>query len=71
MYPNYKAELARNGFTLEKLAEEMEKKGFKRTVPTLSQKLGGKYPITLDEAKVMKEVVKTDLPLEVLFEEAS
>lgn len=71
MYPNYKAELARKGFTLEKLAEEMDKRGCKRTVPTLSQKLTGKQPITLKEAKVMKEVVESDLPIDILFEEAS
>ena len=71
MYPNYKAELARKGITLEKLAEEMERRGYKRTVPTLSQKLSGKYPITLDEAKAMKAIVETDLPIEILFEEAS
>ena len=38
---------------------------------TLSQKLNGKYPITLIEAKKFKKIVKSDLPIEILFEEAS
>ena len=70
MYPNFNAEYARKNFTLEKLAEEMEKRGCKRTVPTLSQKLNGKYPITLDEAKVLQAIVAPDIPIEELFEEA-
>lgn len=71
MYPNFNAEYARKGFTLEKLSEEMGKQGCKRTVPTLSQKLNGKYPITLDEAKVLQTIVAPGIPIEVLFEEAS
>lgn len=71
MYPNFNAEYARKNFTLEKLAEEMEKRGYKRSVPTLSQKLNGKYPITLDEAKVLQTIVAPDIPIDVLFEEAS
>lgn len=71
MYPNFNAEYARKGFTLEKLAEEMEKRGCKRTVPTLSQKLNGKYPITLDEAKVLQTIVAPDIPIDILFEEGS
>lgn len=66
MYPNVRAEMARQGLTLEPIARELN-----ITVPTLSQKFTGKYPITLNEAKKVKSVLKTDLPLEVLFEEAS
>ena len=66
MYPNVKAEMARQGLTQEPIAREL-----KITVPTLSQKLSGKYPITLNEAKKIKAILKTDLPLEKLFEEAS
>ena len=71
MYPNFNAEYARKGFTLQKLAEELEKRGCKRTVPTLSQKLSGKFKLTLNEAKLLKEIVNTDLPIDILFEEAS
>lgn len=68
MYPNFNAEYARKDFTLEKLAEEMEKHGCKRTVTTLSQKLNGKYKLTLNEAKVLQEIVAPEIPLEKLFE---
>lgn len=66
MYRNAKAEMIRAGFTLERLAPEMG-----MTTATLCQKLNGKYPITLKEAKRFKDIVKTDLPIEILFEEAS
>ena len=69
MFPNFNAEYARKGFTLEKLAEEMEKRGCKRTVPTLSLKLNGKLPLSLREAKMLKECLETDLSIEHLFEE--
>lgn len=70
MFPNFEAEKARKGLTLEKISAEMEKRGCGRTVTTLSQKLNGQYPITLNEAKALKAIVGTDLPIEVLFEEA-
>lgn len=65
MYKNAKAEMVRQGLRLEDVAP-----GLDMTISTLSQKLNGKYPITLNEAKAFKKIVKTDLPLEVLFEEA-
>ena len=68
MYPNVKAELARKGITLEKLAEELEQRGMKRTVATLSNKFTGKFPITLNEAKAIKDVLDTEIPIEELFE---
>lgn len=66
MYRNAKAEMTRRGLRLEDVAEKM---GI--TIATLSQKLNGKYPFTLNEAKQFKRIVESDLPLEVLFEEAS
>lgn len=69
MYPNFNAEYARRGFTLDKLAEEMEKRGCKRTVPTLSQKLNGKYVLTLDEAKTLRDIVAPEKTIDVLFSE--
>ena len=76
MYPNVEAERTRAGLLLEPIAEEL---GI--TVPTLSQKLNGKYPITFKEAKKIKEIivrektrkgisVNNDMTLEELFEEA-
>lgn len=69
MFPNFSAEYSRRGFTLEKLAEEMEKRGCKRTVPTLSQKLNGKYTLTLDEAKILRDIVAPQKTIDVLFSE--
>lgn len=66
MYRNAKAEIVRAGLTLEMIAAEMN-----IAASTLSQKLNGKYPITLIEAKKFKKIVKSDLPIEILFEEAS
>lgn len=63
MYRNAKAEMVRAGFNITTLAEEM-----KNTVATWSDKLNGKRPITLNEAVRFKEIVKSDLPLEELFE---
>lgn len=70
MYPNLKAEIARKGFTLEKLVEELKRRGFNITVSMLSQKLNGKYDIYLNEAKALKAIVETTIPIDVLFEEA-
>lgn len=67
MYPNLNAEFARQNLTLEKTVEGLKDLGVNMTIGTLSLKKSGKYPITLDEAKAIKTVVKTDLPLEVLF----
>ena len=65
MYPNCKAELARQGITLDKLANELG-----LTLTTVSLKLNGRYPLTLREAKIIKAYLNVDIPLEVLFEEA-
>jgi len=64
MYKNVNAERARKGITLENLAEALG-----LTISTVSQKLNGKYPITLDEAKIIKSCLGVDMPLEELFEE--
>lgn len=66
MYRNAKAEMVKQGLRLEDVAEKMD-----ITISTLSLKLNGKYPITLNEAKLFKTIVKTDLPLEELFEAVS
>jgi len=66
MYPNFNAELARLGWTRGDLACKMNV-----TSSTISLKLNGKSPITLREAKELKKAINSDLPLEILFEEAS
>ena len=62
MFPNVRAEMARNNLTLGVVSEELGMR-----LGTLSAKLKGKYPITLEEAKKIKTIVKTDMPLEELF----
>lgn len=65
MYKNARAEMVRRGLRLEDVAKQMEK-----SISTLSLKLNGKFPFTLNEAKQFKEIVGSELPLEVLFEES-
>lgn len=62
MYPNFNAERARYGITLERLSKES---GF--SLSKVSAKLSGKSPITLTEAKIFKKIVKSNLPIETLF----
>lgn len=63
MYRNAKAEMVRAGLTVTTLAEKMG-----NTVATWSDKLNGKRAITLNEAARFKEIVGSELPIEVLFE---
>lgn len=64
MYRNAKAAMVKVGLILEDLSSNLG-----GTVSTWSLKLNGKAPITLNEAKAFKRLVKTDKPLEELFEE--
>ena len=66
MYRNAKAEMVRAGLTLADVAPHLGDKGV--TVATLSQKLNEKYPMTVNEAKDFKRIVKSNLSLEELFE---
>ena len=65
MYNVAKAEMVRVGYGLKDVAPKMD-----ITISTLSQKLNGKQPMTLLEAKAFKKIVKSDLPLEKLFEDS-
>ena len=67
MFPNVKAEMARKNITLEMIAKDPR---INCTTSTLSLKLNGKYPLKWCEAVAIKEILGSDLPLEVLFEEA-
>lgn len=64
MYPEVNAQRARLNMTLAQIAEDPR---IDCTLSTLSQKLSGKAPLTLKEAKALKEVLKSELPLEELF----
>lgn len=63
MYLNVKAELARQNLSLVDLSNKT-----KIRYQTLVGKINGNYPITLNEAKAIKNALKVDIPLEELFE---
>lgn len=63
MFPNLKAEMARKGVTMSDLAKRIDV-----TLPTLSNKMAGKYQFTLREITEIKRILKVDIPLEILFE---
>ena len=62
MYLNVKAELARQNLSVVDLSN---KTGIR--YQTLVEKLNGKYPMTLDEAKKIKAALGVDLSMEELF----
>ena len=62
IYPNLRAEMAKQKISQAELADELGK-----THPTMSLKLNGKTPITLDEAMSIKKALKTRLSLDALF----
>lgn len=62
IYPNLKTELARADMTLTELAKKIGV-----TNSTLSLKVNGKNDFTFSEAGKIKEVLSSDLPLDVLF----
>ena len=62
MYLNVKAELARQNLSVVDLSN---KTGIR--YQTLAEKLNGKYPLTLDEAKKIKAALGVDISMEELF----
>lgn len=64
MYPNLRAELARKGATLTKVAEYL---GI--NISTLSQKYNGKSEWSFREVIAIKKFLGTTMPLEELFAE--
>lgn len=62
MYRNAKAEMVRAGLILSDVAESLG-----GTEAKWSQKLNGKTPITVEEAKRFKKLVKSELPIDELF----
>ena len=63
MYVNVKAELARRNLSIVDLSE---KTGIR--YQTLVDKINGKFPLTLEEAKKIKDALDVSLSLEELFE---
>ena len=66
MYSNVKAELARHNLNIVDLSKMT---GIR--YQTLVDKINGKYPMTFDEAKKIKEALEVDIPMEELFKRAS
>lgn len=62
MYPNIEMLFFKKKLKKREIAEAMGI-GYN----TLLYKLNGKYPITFDEAVKMKELLETELPIEILF----
>lgn len=62
MFPNLDAEMARKKITRARLAKIL-----KRTPTTLSLKLNGKAPITLEECLEIKKAIGTEKSIEYLF----
>lgn len=62
MFPNVRAEMAKNRVILIDISVALGK-----SIATVSRMLNGEAPINLREAKAIKTVIKSDLPLEELF----
>lgn len=62
MYPELEQLIVVSSLTKADIAEKIG-----MTYNTFLLKLKGKYPFTLDEAFLLKEVLKTDLSFEKLF----
>lgn len=66
MYSNVKAEAARKSMTMVDLSA---KTGIR--YQTLVDKVNGKFPITVEEAKKIKSALAVDIPLDELFEQST
>lgn len=66
MYPNLNAELSRKGLKRKDLAVI-----FGNRVPSVSDKLNGKSPISLEEAIEIKRTFFPEFTLDYLFETAN
>lgn len=70
MYPNLRAEIVRQGLTMEKVVEGIKSQSdVPISVTHFSLKMNGKYPFTLKEAKAIKKFLNTDLSIDELFVE--
>lgn len=64
MYPNLNAELARRGIKRIDIAKDL----YGGRTASVSEKLNGKYPLSLNEAMKIKNTYFPELELGYLFE---
>ena len=64
MFPEVRGEMAKKNITLAMIVQNDR---IKCNISTLSQKLNGKYALTLNEAVGIKEALGSELSLEELF----
>ena len=70
MYPNLRAEIVRQGLTMEKVVEGIKAQSdVTISVTHFSLKMNGKYPFTLTEAFAIKKFLKTEMSIDELFME--
>lgn len=69
MFPNIKAEMVRRRISQKDLLTSLKERGIKMCYTTLSLKLNGKQGFLFREAVAIKEILRSELPLEVLFAE--
>lgn len=69
MYPNLKAEMVRRRISQKDLLTSLNERGIKMCYTTLSFKLNGKQGFLFREAVAIKDILQSELPLEVLFGE--
>lgn len=62
MYPNLRAEMARQNISANEIGRLLGK-----TASAVRAKLNGKSSITIEEAKKIKSYLKTDVLMETLF----
>ena len=62
MFPNVRGEMAKNNVIQMDLSVALNK-----SITTVSRMLSGEAPISLEEAKKIKSVIKSNLPIEELF----
>ena len=67
MYPNIRAELARQRITQAELAEKLKKNNHPLSLSQLSMKLNGKYDFTFPEAVAIRDILCPEMPLEEMF----
>lgn len=66
MYSNLKAEIARKGINRKELAKMAG-----MSDSSLSLKMSGKVQFKFDDVVQIKKALKTDIPLETLFEKGA
>ena len=64
MFPEVRAEMARHKITLFTISSDPR---IGKSVSTVSKMLSGEAPITVEEAIAIKDILRSDLPLEKLF----